>query len=299
MSSSSRQQVSKGPQEDRDVESLARPGLSPQKKKPKYAQGKYWILTIPVHGFTPWLPPGVLYIKGQIELGADNGYKHWQIMVCYNKKVRLLAVKSTFGDTTHAELTRSSASSEYVWKEATAIQGTRFELGKLPFCSNNADHWLQIRDAARAGNIEEIDPRVYICHYNSLRRIAADHMQPVAIVRIVNVFVGRTGTGKSRRAWEEAGLDAYPKDPRTKFWDGYRGQNNVVIDEFRGDIDIAHMLRWTDRYPVIVEVKGTSTVFKATNIWITSNLPPERWYPTLDPETFDALLRRLNVVFFE
>ena len=54
-----------------------------------------------------------------------------------------------------------------------------------------------------------------------------------------------------------------PKDPRTKFWDGYRNQENVVIDEFRGAIDIAHILRWFDRYPVIVEVKGSSVVLSA------------------------------------
>lgn len=132
-------------------------------------------------------------------------------------------------------------------------------------------------------------------HYNSLKRIAVDHMVPVGIERRVEVFWGTTGVGKSRRAWDEAGLDAYPKDPRSKFWDGYRGQEHVVIDEFRGGIDIAHMLRWLDRYPVIVEVKGSSVVLKATRIWITSNIPPEQWYPDLDEETKAALLRRLNV----
>jgi len=112
------------------------------------------------------------------------------------------------------------------------------------------------------------------------------------------VFWGRSGSGKSRRAWEEAGLDAYPKDPRTKFWCGYRGQVNVVIDEFRGGIDIGHLLRWLDRYPVIVEIKGSSTVLSAERIWITSNIPPESWYPDVDAETMVALKRRLKVIHF-
>jgi len=63
------------------------------------------------------------------------------------------------------------------------------------------------------------------------------------MVRTCWVYWGRTGTGKSRRAWDEAGVDAYPKDPRTKFWCGYFGQANVIIDEFRGGIDVAHLLR--------------------------------------------------------
>lgn len=125
--------------------------------------------------------------------------------------------------------------------------------------------------------------------------------------RTIHVFWGKTGSGKSRRAWEEAGkktrlltsgLDAYPKDPNTKFWDGYRGHSRVVIDEFRGSISISHILRWFDRYPVIVEIKGSATVFSASTIWITSNISPECWYPEIDEETKQALLRRLNITEF-
>ena len=112
-------------------------------------------------------------------------------------------------------------------------------------------------------------------------------------------YWGATGTGKSRRAWDEAGLDAYPKDPRTKFWDGYRGQEHVVMDEFRGAIDIGHILRWLDRYPVIVEVKGSSVVLKASKIWITSNLHPRSWFMELDEITYLALERRLEIIKIE
>jgi hypothetical protein len=109
------------------------------------------------------------------------------------------------------------------------------------------------------------------------------------------VFWGLTGTGKSMRAWDEAGLMAYPKDPRTKFWCGYGSQEHVVIDEFRGGIDVSHMLRWLDRYPVIVEIKGASVVLRATHIWITSNIHPKAWYPLLDDATYEALERRLTI----
>ena len=126
-----------------------------------------------------------------------------------------------------------------------------------------------------------------------------DHLECPAVVRTVHVYWGPTGTGKSRAVWDAAGMDAYAKDPRTKFWCGYRGQEHVVIDEFRGGIDIAHMLRWLDRYPVIVEVKGSATPLLATVIWITSNISPAAWYPDLDEPTGEALTRRLNVVHFD
>ena len=149
---------------------------------------------------------------------------------------------------------------------------------------------------AKAGDFEAIDKSILVPYYSAIKRIRSDNLQPIAIERRVEVFWGRTGSGKSRRAWQEGGLASYPKDPRTKFWDGYSGQQNVIMDEFRGGIDISHILRWTDRYPVIVEVKGSSTVLLATHIWITSNIHPNDWYPDLDQETKLALLRRLEII---
>ena len=71
-----------------------------------------------------------------------------------------------------------------------------------------------------------------------------------------------------------------------------------MVDEFRGDIAIAHFLRWLDRYPVLVEVKGGSVVLKAERIWLTSNLDPRQWYPEADSDTVDALFRRINITHF-
>lgn len=274
------------------------------------SQGVYWLLTIPHANFLPYRPPTVQYIRGQLEQGNNTDYLHWQLLVVFSKKCRLAAVKKIFGDHAHCELSRSSAADTYVWKDETAIPNTRFELGERKLKRNDERDWDKIRQSARSGDLESVPADVYVRCYNQLKRIAVDHLQPVGVEREVVVFWGRTGTGKSRRAWGEAGiiifvfiihilgLQAYPKDPRSKFWDGYRGQEHVVIDEFRGGIDIAHLLRWFDRYPVIVEVKGSSVVLSAKKIWITSNISPEAWYPDTDPETIAALRRRINVTHF-
>lgn len=174
----------------------------------------------------------------------------------------------------------------------------RFELGKLPLKRNSKTDWDSVRELAKLNDLESIPSDVYVRCYNQLRRIAVDHQRPVAMERECLVYWGRTATGKSKTAWDEAGLDAYPKDPRTKWWCGYRDQRHIVIDEFRGAIDIAHMLRWLDRYPVSVESKGGSTPFVGVRIWITSNLDPRLWYPEADEETKNALLRRLNITHF-
>lgn len=47
-----------------------------------------------------------------------------------------------------------------------------------------------------------------------------------------------------------------------------------------------------------MDVKGSATVLKATDLWITSNLHPRFWYPDLDEDTLAALMRRLEVTEF-
>jgi len=88
-------------------------------------QGIFWLLTIPHHAFTPFLPSTCQWIKGQLELG-ELGFLHWQVIVAYRKKKSLVGVRECFGPF-HAEITRSDAASEYVWKDDTAVAGTRLE----------------------------------------------------------------------------------------------------------------------------------------------------------------------------
>lgn len=262
------------------------------------AQARYWILTIPQHAYLPYLPPTCVWIRGQMERGNDSAYLHWQLCVLFAQKVRLRAVKNVFGDLCHAEPTRSERAVDYVWKDDTAVEGTRFELGSRPVNRNNEKDWDGIWDAAKHGRLDEIPADVRVRSYAQLRRIAYDHLAPQPVERIVRCYWGATGTGKSRRAWDEAGWDAYPKIPSSKFWDGYNGHDNVVIDEFTGQVSIEHLLRWFDRYPVNVETKGSATVLRASRIWLTSNIDPREWYPMAPDEQRRALMRRMDITHF-
>lgn len=262
------------------------------------SQGVYWILTVPQHLFMPFLPRGCAYVRGQLERGGNTGYLHWQLLVVLEKKARLGAIKKLFGNEIHAELTKSKSADDYVWKEETRVEGTQFEIGKKPLKRNSKVDWEEVWKKAKVGELEEIPASIRVSSYAQIKRIEKDFMQPKPTTRRVRVYCGTTGVGKSRKAWDEAGWEAYPKDPCTKFWDGYQGQKKVVIDEFRGAIGISHLLRWFDRYPVCIESKGSGSVLCAEEIWVTSNLHPRDWYPNLDGATLDALLRRLEISEF-
>lgn len=259
---------------------------------------QHWILTIPYDKYVQptELPEFAVYIKGQKEIGV-SGYEHWQLYYVTKRKIRLSQFKTLLPSEAHIEPTRSAAARDYVWKDESAA-GSRFQLGELPMRRNAKTDWKLVKESAKRGSLDEIPDDVFVQHYKTLKQIEKDHMKPVGVEKNVCVYWGRAGAGKSRAAWEEAGLDAYPKDPNTKYWDGYSNHQNVVIDEFRGRIDIGHMLRWLDRYPVCVETKFGGCVFVATRIWITSNIHPNEWYPNLDEETKAGLLRRLTIKHF-
>lgn len=262
-------------------------------------QARYWLLTIPHHAFTPYLPPGVCYIKGQLERGDNTGYLHWQVVAYFPKRVRLAGVKAVFGDEVHAESTKSDAAEEYVWKEDTRVEGTQFELGKKSVKRNCEADWEDVWEKAKSGDLTSIPADIRIRSYHTLKRIRKDYTAPEWRENIqAKVFWGPSGTGKSHTAWNEAGRDAYIKSSTTKWWDGYMGQRNVIIDEFRGQIGVEHLLKWLDKYPCTVEEKGGQVALSATNFWICSNLPVEQWYPGLDQDTLAALRRRLTVTHF-
>lgn len=265
-------------------------------------KGRYWMVTIREQDWAPTescITTPIVYVKGQLEQGA-GGYRHWQVYAQSPYAVTLRAVQSHFGGSCHVELSRSKAAEVYVWKEDTRI-GDQFEYGNKPVKRNSKVDWEKIVELAKAGNADspEIPKDIFLRYYGALKTIAKDYSKPEAMERTGWVFYGDTRTGKSRKAYNDAGKDCYFKNPNTKFWDGYRGEKNIIIDEFRGRIDVSYLLMWLDRYPVRVEVKGSAVPLKGETFWITSNLHPKDWYPELDIETYDALMERFKLVHFK
>lgn len=264
-------------------------------------QARYWLLTIPVAHYpeVSILPP-VVYIKGQKEVGTENGLVHWQLLVICSKKVTMRALKACFVPQAHCEPSRSSAAEDYVWKEDTRVPDTQFEMGARPMNRSSKTDWDDVLSKVKQGRIDETPADVQVRYYNSLKRIVVDNMVNVPRPEIdAQFFWGVSGSGKTRAAWDQAGLDAYIKNPNTKWWDGYRNQENVIIDEFTGRIDISYLLTWLDRYPCTVEVKGYSVPLRAIRFWITSNLSIEECYPDAKDAQIQALRRRLRVTHYD
>ena len=64
----------------------------------------------------------------------------------------------------------------------------------------------------------------------------------------------------------------------------YSGQADVILDDYCGELPVDLLLTLLDRYAYL----------QCRRVVITSNAPPERWYPDLEDNTKRAFLRRLG-----
>lgn len=83
--------------------------------------------------------------------------------------------------------------------------------------------------------------------------------------------------------------EPYEKSDPSKWWNGYDGHPNVIIDDFRGSWwPLTYLLKLLDRRKFQVENKGGMRQFKAFNIIITSIHPPEECYKKCFAQTATA-----------
>jgi len=242
---------------------------------------------------------GLEFIMGQQETGAQDGYLHWQLCVGYSKKVRLRRLKEDFGDECHAELTRSKAAEDYVFKDETAVEGTRFKLGIKVLNRNDPKFWDNIRIQAKQGELEDIDAQVYIAHYRTLKQIAKDNMTPPDDLQgpCGTWIWGPPGVGKSRQARLDH-PNAYHK-MANKWWDGYQHQEDVILDDMDPNHKCLqhHIKIWTDQYAFIAEAKNGAMFIRPKNFVVTSNHSPEQVFG--DGVDAQAIIRRFTIVHMQ
>lgn len=108
-------------------------------------------------------------------------------------------------------------------------------------------------------------------------------------------FFGPTGTGKTKKAFEEIGQNPFwISCDNLKWFDGYVGQTHVIFDDFRKDFCTFHfLLRLLDGYPCKVPIKGGFVDWIPTHIYITSAYPPGKVYETR--EDVNQLHRRITL----
>ncbi|APA62651.1 putative replication protein [uncultured virus] len=114
-------------------------------------------------------------------------------------------------------------------------------------------------------------------------------------------YTGPSGAGKSHKAFTDFHPDThYSKNLCDEWWDGYTGQETVILNEFRGQIKFAELLDLTDKWPKTVKVRNKAPVpFLAKTLIITSVKRPEDIYINQTGEPWEQFSRRFDVFELE
>lgn len=244
------------------------------------------------------------YVVYQEEKGA-NGTPHLQGYVeLTNSGYRIKRIKVLFGTRLHVDkrLGNQGQAIAYVQKEDTRVlNGAAGEGGvckKLGRDKLSCVAQIIKENKPRGYEIKllEIDyPATFIKFGSKIRSYAIGlHGRRDARPEI-RIYFGKTMTGKSAKAFSGNKDDIYWCPWPMKggwWWPDYRGENTVVLDEFRHQIKYDTMLNLFDRYPFVLQEKGTNMQMISNKIIITTNVDPYRWYPNLTDETKAPLWRR-------
>nr|QXP07718.1 MAG: replication associated protein [Arizlama virus] len=137
-----------------------------------------------------------------------------------------------------------------------------------------------------------------------LKYIAEEELRQKHRKMLVTVIYGTGGLGKSRWAREEAkkniedGRIYTLMNPQghTVWWDGYDGQQALLMDDFNGYLLPHHLFRILDIYALQIPVKGGHSWANWNYVYITSNKPPSEWYSpaVMAKLDFNAYFRRFH-----
>lgn len=230
----------------------------------------------------------------------DTGRRHLQGYIYFTHQKELSGVKKIL-ECTRVHLEQAKGSSlqnfEYCSKEHDFE-----EYGSRPTPGQRTD-LLEIRDRIRDEIPEKDLAEQYFTQWTVYRRSFTEYRRLVSKPKLreeLRVFLlhGEAGSGKTFFVWEHTrqhGRSLFPTaSGRLQWFDGYGGETDVLIDDFRGGADYDFLLRLLDKYPLQVPIKGGFVQWIPQTIWITSNLPFTEWYPGVEGESLRALSRRIT-----
>jgi len=182
----------------------------------------------------------------------------------------------------------------YCSKPESAEPGTFEEHGTMPVVRGQGRRTdlERVAESIRTNGLEKaIDkhPASYLRYHCGMKALDA-HYQPSRIPAIRNVYVaaywGDSGAGKSYSAEHYDTPDntfRLPISTSGLWFENYRGQRTLILEDFRGgQVFYAQLLQLLDGYKIQIPFKGGYSWAAWDSVIITSNLPPDQWYPDYD-----------------
>lgn len=246
---------------------------------------------------------------------------HTHLFVCFENAVHFSTVKNDFPPA-HIETANGTPSEnrDYIRKEGkyadtdkkeTNLPDTFEENGEIPLDkkSNNASVSEQVVQMINDGfsNAEIINdfPSFFtkIQKINDYRQeIYKDKYSKENRNLIVSYIFGETGAGKTSYVLKKYGIENVYKVTNYEHpFDNYSYQNVLLLDEFRSSFPISDLLQYLDRYPCFLPARYNNKIACYKDVYIISNEDLSLQYKNIQreaPETWQALLRRINTVLY-
>lgn len=291
-------------------------------------RSRKWLLTInnpKEHGYDhdyikmtleKW--KGVVYWCMCDEVGGKNSVYHTHLFLMGSNGILFSTVKKKFPKA-HIDYCRGLAQEnrDYIRKEGKYKGGIKEETNLKDTFEENGDcpterpgqrnDLIELYDMVKAGmdtyDILEADPS-YMQHFDKIDRCRQVIKEKEFRERFrelnVEYWSGTTGTNKTRTVMEHFGYaNVYRVTDYKNPFDGYRGQDVVVFEEFHGNFSISEMLVLLDGYPLDLPCRYNNKTACYTKVYILSNVDLADQYKAEQQEsreTWNAFLRRISAV---
>lgn len=183
-------------------------------------------------------------------------------------------------------------------------EGKYAEIGEKPSQGARSDLLAIKEEIADGKSVDDIcmeDPHLFHQYGRTLERIEVITLRKKFRTEMTKGFwyYGPTSVGKSHTSFRDYSPEThYVKDLCEDFWDGYKGQETVIFNEFRGQIALGQLLDLVDKWPKTVKWKCKAGVpFLAKKLIVTSCKHPCEIYKNVldDDENIAQLERRFQI----
>lgn len=251
------------------------------------------------------------------EVGKEGTY-HTHLFIFREGAIRFSMVKKKF-PTAHIDYCRGTTQEnrDYVRKEGkhkdtdkaeTNLVNTFEEFGECPVEEQGKRNDLNelyglIKDGLSDYDILEFNPK-YMMQFQKIDRcrqvLLEEKFKNTFRDVTVEYWYGDTGQGKTRTVMERYGYENVYRVTNYKYpFDGYRGQDVIVFEEFFSSIRIQEMLTYLDGYPLELPCRYNNKIACYTKVFILSNVAFDEQYRDIFREhrkTFDAFRRRISCI---
>lgn len=237
------------------------------------------------------------YMCGILERGKKTGRVHWHIFVYYENEKKKCELVNKLRDGWRVEkMIDQKGAIKYATKMDETMIGLPFEEGRKPEQGRKrtlVDVCDQLKKGKKLQKVAEDDPLMIVKHGKGLAMLYGLLQKDREGFAQFSWLYGESGLGKTSYIYSKWNKeDVYSKKDNGKDnWDGYDQQEVILLDEFRGNMDIHELLQLTDRYKFQLNVKYSSAKCNSKFIFVSTEHPPEYYY---NGTILNQLCRRIH-----